>query len=49
VNRSTHFSVLTAQRKRLAAGVNCLMAATHFLPLFLTRFHDEEVGPREVD
>jgi len=36
-----------AQRQALAADVNCLVAATHFLPLFLT-LDDEEALVREA-
>ena len=36
-----------AQRKALAADVNCLVAATHFLPLFLT-LDDEETLVHEA-
>lgn len=38
-----------SQRKRLAANVNCLVAATHFLPLFLTHSSENEAVQAAVD
>jgi hypothetical protein len=37
------------QRKQLAANVNCLVAATHFLPLFLTQRSETELVAAAVD
>ncbi len=37
------------QRKRLAANVNCLVAATHFLPLFFTHSSESDLVRAAVD
>ena len=37
------------QRKRLAANVNCLVAATHFLPLFFTHRSEPDLVRAAVD
>ena len=42
-------AIVGSQRKELAANVNCLVAATHFLPLFFTIREEEALVRAAVD